>query len=56
MEGSDHKCSLDIDDLEELMRQFERIKTILGNYYVTVYDSEKQVQNKLRNKKYDEQR
>lgn len=56
MEGSDHKCSLDIDDLEELMKQFERIKTILGNYYVTVYDSEKQVQNKLRNKKYDEQR
>lgn len=41
MEGSDHKCSLDINDLEELMKQFERIKTILGNHYVTVYDSEK---------------
>lgn len=56
MEGSDHKCSLDIQDLEELMKQFKRIKAILGNNYVTVYDSEKQVRNKLRNKKYDEQR
>lgn len=54
MEGSDHKCSLDINDLEELMKQFERIKAILGNHYVTVYDSEKKVRNKLRNKKYDE--
>ena len=56
MDGSDHKCSLNIQELEELMEQFKRIKTILGNNYVTVYDSEKQVRNKLRNKKYDEQR
>ena len=54
MEGSDHKCSLNIQELEELMKQFKRIKTILGNNYVTVYDSEKQVRNKLRNKKYDD--
>lgn len=54
MEGSDHKCSLDIQDLEELMNQFKRIETILGNHYTTVYDSEKQIRNKLRNKKYDD--
>ena len=54
MEGSDHKCSLDIKDLEELLKQFKRIKTMMGNYYVTVYDSEKKARNKLRNKKYDD--
>lgn len=54
MEGSDHKCSLDVNDLKELMSQLNRIKLILGNTYVTVYDSEKQVRNKLRTKIYND--
>lgn len=54
MEGSDHKCSLNIQELEELMKQLKRIKTILGNHYVTVYDSEKQSRNKLRTIRYDD--
>lgn len=54
MEGSDHKCSLDIKELNELITQLGMIPKMLGKHYVTVYDSEKQSRNKLRKKKYSD--
>ena len=48
MEGSDQKCSLDINDLEELIPKIWRVQKMLGNYNVTVYDSEKVVRDRLR--------
>lgn len=48
MEGSDHKCSLDIDELEALMRQLQRIKNILGGDKNILYDSELESRKKLR--------
>lgn len=50
MEGSDHKCSLDIKDLEELIPMIRRIQRMLGDYHVHVYDSEIAVRDKLRKK------
>jgi len=48
MEGSDHKCSLNIDELKKLLIDLGRIKKILGNNTVTLYDSELIMKNKLR--------
>ena len=48
MEGSDHRCSLNIQELEELISQINRIQIMFGNDYVTVYNSEKIVRDKLR--------
>lgn len=52
MEGTDHKCSLNIQELEELISQINRIPKILGGYCINIYDSEKQMREKLRNKVY----
>lgn len=48
MEGSDHKCSLNIDELKKLISDIKRVKTTLGNRYVTLYESEMVARRKLR--------
>ena len=50
MEGTDHKCSLNISELENLISQINRIPTILGSCWINVYDSEKKIRDKLRKK------
>ena len=49
MEGTDHKASLDISEMTELIKQANRIPFILGDYELKVYDSELKVRDKLRN-------
>lgn len=52
MEGSDHKSSLDMSELKELMHHINRIDTIRGKFNKVVYDSEKESRKKLRTKRY----
>ena len=49
-EGTDHKASLDENDLKLLQSELLHIKTMLGNRYITCYETEKKVQSKLRRK------
>lgn len=51
MEGSDHKCSLNIKELEELVNKLNRIQTFFGDSHLHIYDSEIEMRKKLRNKK-----
>ena len=47
-EGTDHKASLDTADLAELKDEMQRVNKMLGNDYITCYNSEKVVRDKLR--------
>jgi sialic acid synthase SpsE len=47
-EGSDHKASLDINELNQMMRDIDIVQQSLGNGYKTVYPSEAEVKKKLR--------
>lgn len=49
MKGTDHKSSLDIDELKECINKLKEVDIILGKNYKTIYDSEIPIMNKLRN-------
>lgn len=48
MEGTDHKSSLNPQDLNSLMNQLKKINEILGSTSLKVYPREKEIRNKLR--------
>lgn len=50
MWGTDHSASLELSGLQHLIRDLKRIKICLGNGVKKVYDSEKKVMEKLRDK------
>ncbi len=46
--GSDQKASLEPKELKELVNNIKRVKTIMGDGKIKVYDSEQAIKNKLR--------
>ena len=48
LEGSDHECSLEIQELKNLINEIKYIENIKGNNYLTVYPEEEKVKEKLR--------
>lgn len=48
MKGSDHKSSLDMNELKDCIEKLKEVDIILGKNYKTVYESEKKVKEKLR--------
>ena len=48
MEGTDQKASLEPNDFKNMIDDINKTLSILGNNFITVYESEKIVKNKLR--------
>lgn len=48
MEGSDHKASLEPDELKDLIQKLKRIDKIKGEVNLTIYPEEEKVRQKLR--------